>query len=96
MKKIHNVLAAILVFLFIIVTGLTYKVAFAQPDLVNLDSEISLGGISNQLQKDAKSLVKQITYIRDKRTGVCFAVFHAYRHSAISWVPCPTVAKFLK
>jgi hypothetical protein len=43
---------------------------------------------STQLQKGANSLVKKLTYIKDSRTGLCFAVYHVFRNSAITVVPC--------
>jgi len=44
--------------------------------------------------ENAKSLVRSMIYVKDARTGLCFAAYHFYRHSAITQVPCSTPVKF--
>jgi hypothetical protein len=75
-----------LVFATIVLTILVFIASYfiAAPCAANRDPYLD----------NAKGLVKSVKYIKDTRTGLCFAVYHFYRHSAITRVPCNTPVKF--
>lgn len=72
----------------IIITALVAMVVITSLGL----SHVVTAEPNSQLQKDSKILVKNLTYVKDTRTNLCFAVYHALRNSAITTVPCSVLA----
>lgn len=51
----------------------------------------------NRSEKVARNAAKEISYVQDKRTGLCFAVYadSHYDESGLTVVPCKKVKKYL-
>ena len=50
---------------------------------------------SNLAQRHARSAIDRITYTRDPRSGLCFAVYLQNQDLALTHVPCEPVARLL-
>lgn len=67
--------------------------------MVVLASAAFIGGVcsaqaqpNNVMQKDAAAMVRSLTYIKDNKTNLCFAVINSFSRSAVTTVPCHKVS----
>ena len=61
-----------------------------------LISGCSIESAAEIRHRDAVEVVKEISYIKDGRTGLCFAVARGYRRTGLAVVECERVADHLE
>lgn len=75
MRKVTIVLLLMIaVALGVLIGGIIKSSAQAQPNDI--------------MRIDAKKMIKNLTYIKDSRTGLCFAAYNVLRNSALTTIPC--------